>query len=161
MPYNPEEGDDFESAWLLLANIHLGSGKIELARDFCDSALAHNASSGRALTIRGACAEASGDFQVLFLTFLPSHCVLFVLPKLLWCAAVTLFVGKLVTGVPGYMICVYGRLGGMQVAAESYERAWRLTGASNPALGYQLAWNLLKACRNVDAADVALQVWSR
>lgn len=46
----------------------------------------------------------------------------------------------------------------MQVAAEAYERAWRLTGASNPALGYQLAWNLLKACRYVDAADVALQV---
>jgi hypothetical protein len=46
----------------------------------------------------------------------------------------------------------------MQGAAEAYARAWKLTGGSNPALGYQLAWNLLKACRYVDAADVALQV---
>lgn len=50
------------------------------------------------------------------------------------------------------------RTDGLQGAADAYERAWKLSGASNPALGYQLAWNLLKACRYVDATDVALQV---
>ena len=49
----------------------------------------------------------------------------------------------------------------LQVAAGAYEKAWKLTGASSPALGYQLAWNLLKACRYVAAVDVALQVRPR
>ena len=181
-----------EAAWLLLANIHLGAGKLALAHDLCDATLAHNASSDRALTLRGACAEASGDFQVCA-PLLRAACM----PKLhpfssttgtagpqilqqldilaaCWCVLVViqwspeyrLQMEKF--GISGFNF--WGSrwnnsssmiLSGVQVAAESYERAWRLTGASNPALGYQLAWNLLKACRNVDAVDVALQVRHR
>jgi hypothetical protein len=74
LPYNPEEGDEFEAAWLLLANIHLGAGKLELAKDVCDMTLSHNASSDRALSLKGACAEASGDFQVPHTTILSNAC---------------------------------------------------------------------------------------
>lgn len=74
LPYNPEDGDYFEAAWLLLANIHLGAGKLALAQEFCDSALAHNASSDRALTLKGACAEVSGDFQVLLRNYRCTLC---------------------------------------------------------------------------------------
>ncbi|KIY94717.1 Tetratricopeptide repeat protein 21B [Monoraphidium neglectum] len=40
-------------------------------------------------------------------------------------------------------------------AATNYEAAWRLTGRSDPAVGYKLAFNYLKAGRLVDAIVAA------
>jgi tetratricopeptide repeat protein 21B len=39
-------------------------------------------------------------------------------------------------------------------AAASYEKAWRYSNHSNPAIGYRLAFNYLKAKRLVEAIDV-------
>jgi tetratricopeptide repeat protein 21B len=39
-------------------------------------------------------------------------------------------------------------------AAANYESAWKLTNCSNPAMGYKLAFNYLKAKRYTDAIDV-------
>ncbi|ODN01250.1 Tetratricopeptide repeat protein 21B [Orchesella cincta] len=39
-------------------------------------------------------------------------------------------------------------------AAVNYEAAWKLTNNTNPAMGYKLAFNYLKAKRNTDAIDV-------
>lgn len=61
MPYNPEDGEAFEAAWLLLANINIGAGKHAAARDFCALALRHNASAARAWDLEGTCLEAEGD----------------------------------------------------------------------------------------------------
>lgn len=60
-PYNPDDGEAFEAAWLLLANINVGAGKHALARDFCALALRHNASAARAWDLDGTCLEAQGD----------------------------------------------------------------------------------------------------
>lgn len=43
-------------------------------------------------------------------------------------------------------------------AAEHYESAWKLDKQSNPAMGFKLAFNYLKAKRYVDAIDIAHKV---
>jgi tetratricopeptide repeat protein 21B len=43
-------------------------------------------------------------------------------------------------------------------AASHYEHAWRLSGQSNTAVGYKLAFNHLKAGRHVDAISVVAGV---
>ncbi|RWS26133.1 hypothetical protein B4U80_08797, partial [Leptotrombidium deliense] len=43
-------------------------------------------------------------------------------------------------------------------AAMSYEMAWKLTGRTNPVLGYKLAFNYMKAKKFVDAVDVSKRV---
>ncbi|KAI8469287.1 MAG: intraflagellar transport protein [Monoraphidium minutum] len=43
-------------------------------------------------------------------------------------------------------------------AAWNYEAAWRLTGSTDPTVGYKLAFNYLKAGRLVDAAAAAMGV---
>jgi tetratricopeptide repeat protein 21B len=46
--YNPEYTDDFERAWLLLAEIYIQSSKYDLASSLCHLAKDHNRSCGKA-----------------------------------------------------------------------------------------------------------------
>merc|ERR1712225_136594 len=46
--YNPLFGDEFEKAWLLLADIYIQGGKCDLASQLCTLASTHNRSSGQA-----------------------------------------------------------------------------------------------------------------
>ncbi|CAD7958854.1 unnamed protein product [Amoebophrya sp. A25] len=46
--YNPDWADDFEKAWLLLADVYISGGKYELASTLCHLASTHNRSSGKA-----------------------------------------------------------------------------------------------------------------
>jgi tetratricopeptide repeat protein 21B len=43
-------------------------------------------------------------------------------------------------------------------ASDCYERAWTLMGEKDPGVGYKLAFNYLKAKRNVQAVDVCHKV---
>jgi tetratricopeptide repeat protein 21B len=43
-------------------------------------------------------------------------------------------------------------------AAEQYAQAWKLQRESNPAIGFKLAFNHLKAKRYVDAIDICHKV---
>ncbi len=43
-------------------------------------------------------------------------------------------------------------------AAEHYEQAWHLECHANPAIGYKLAFNYLKAKRYVEAIDICHKV---
>merc|ERR1719378_1938513 len=43
-------------------------------------------------------------------------------------------------------------------AAMNYEKAWKFTNESSPAIGYRLGFNYLKAKRFVDAIDVCHKV---
>lgn len=45
-----------------------------------------------------------------------------------------------------------------KAAAVHYDRAWRFSGRSKPAIGYRLAYNFMKAKRYPDAIDVCQQV---
>ena len=45
-------------------------------------------------------------------------------------------------------------------AAQVYEMAWQFDNQRNPAVGYKLAFNLLKAKRYVEAIDVCHKVIS-
>lgn len=45
-----------------------------------------------------------------------------------------------------------------KVAAGHFDRAWRFSGRSKPAIGYRLAYNYMKAKRYPDAIDVCQQV---
>ena len=46
-------------------------------------------------------------------------------------------------------------------AAEAYERAWSFTFQGSPSVGFELAFNYLKAKRFVEAIDVANEVMKR
>lgn len=46
--YNPDFMDDFERAWLLLAEIYIQSSKYDLASSLCHLAKDHNRSCGKA-----------------------------------------------------------------------------------------------------------------
>jgi tetratricopeptide repeat protein 21B len=46
--YNPDYMDDFERAWLLLAEIYIQSSKYDLASSLCHLAKDHNRSCGKA-----------------------------------------------------------------------------------------------------------------
>ena len=45
-----------------------------------------------------------------------------------------------------------------QNAAENYENAWKLQGEASAPVGYKLAFNYLKAKRNVEAITVCQKV---
>lgn len=46
-------------------------------------------------------------------------------------------------------------------AAHNYEMAWKFTNCNNPNIGYKLAFNFMKAKRNVDAIDVCKEVLNK
>ncbi|DBB04932.1 TPA: hypothetical protein ACH3X3_010212 [Trebouxia sp. C0006] len=46
--YVADEADQYELAWLLLADIYIQSGKFDLAQDLCRKCIKHNASCGKA-----------------------------------------------------------------------------------------------------------------
>lgn len=46
-------------------------------------------------------------------------------------------------------------------AAAHYEKAWKYSNRSNPAVGYKLAFNYMKAKRFTDAIDVSHEILSR
>lgn len=46
-------------------------------------------------------------------------------------------------------------------AAQHYELAWNYSGGSDPAIGYKLAFNYMKAKRYVDAIDVAQAILAK
>ena len=43
-------------------------------------------------------------------------------------------------------------------AATHYENAWNMSNKRNPAVGFRLAFNYIKAARYVDAIDVAKEI---
>ncbi|KAF4673755.1 Tetratricopeptide repeat protein 21B [Perkinsus chesapeaki] len=61
--YNPEFADDFERAWLLLADIYVSSGKYDLATKLCLQAKDQNQSCGRAWELLGLIYEKEQAYQ--------------------------------------------------------------------------------------------------
>uniref|UniRef100_A0A7S0S5T6 Tetratricopeptide repeat-like domain-containing protein n=1 Tax=Chlamydomonas leiostraca TaxID=1034604 RepID=A0A7S0S5T6_9CHLO len=55
--YKPDEADEFERAWLLLADIHIQGGKFDLAQDLCQKCLKYNKSCAKAWEHMGAIME--------------------------------------------------------------------------------------------------------
>ncbi|KAK9829513.1 hypothetical protein WJX72_006291 [[Myrmecia] bisecta] len=55
--YLPDQADDCERAWLLLADIHIQGGKFDLAQELCKKCLKHNASCAKAWESLGAILE--------------------------------------------------------------------------------------------------------
>jgi len=101
--YTSEWSDEFERAWLLLADIYIQSGKFDLASQFCHLAKDHNRSCGKAWELLG---------------------------------------------------LIYEREQSYKDAAQNYEKAWELCNQANPAVGYRLGFNYLKAKRYVEAINV-------
>lgn len=42
MPWTSEEAEDFEQAWLLLADVYITAGKYDMATDLLKKCLEHN-----------------------------------------------------------------------------------------------------------------------
>ncbi|KAF6259487.1 intraflagellar transport protein [Scenedesmus sp. NREL 46B-D3] len=57
LPYKPDEADEFERAWLALADIHIAGGKFDLAQELCSRCLKYNQSCSRAWELLGSIAE--------------------------------------------------------------------------------------------------------
>uniref|UniRef100_A0A383W643 Uncharacterized protein n=1 Tax=Tetradesmus obliquus TaxID=3088 RepID=A0A383W643_TETOB len=57
LPYKPDEADEFERAWLALADIHIAGGKFDLAQELCSRCLKYNKSCSRAWELLGSIAE--------------------------------------------------------------------------------------------------------
>eukprot|EP00392_Amoebophrya_sp_AT5.2_P008663 g8691.t1 len=104
--YNPDWADDFEKAWLLLADVYISQGKYELASTLCHLASMHNRSSGKSWENLG---------------------------------------------------LIYEKEQGHKDAAAHYEKAWELSGHS-ANVGFRLAFNYLKAKRNVECVLICQQV---
>ncbi|KAG2502129.1 hypothetical protein HYH03_000619 [Edaphochlamys debaryana] len=51
--YKPDEAEEFERSWLLLADIHIQGGKYDLAQDLCQKCLKYNKSCAKAWEIMG------------------------------------------------------------------------------------------------------------
>jgi tetratricopeptide repeat protein 21B len=77
------------------------------------------------------------------------------------CAAACLAHNASAAGVHELLAAVSEKRGNAVAAAEQYKKAWQLSCGSDPALGYRLAWNLLKCVRYTQAIDVALEVLRR
>lgn len=101
--YTAEWSDEFERAWLLLADIYIQSGKYDLAGQLCHLAKDYNRSCCKAWELVG---------------------------------------------------LIYEREQSYKDAAQNYEKAWELCNQANPAVGYRLAFNYLKAKRYVEAINV-------
>ncbi|CEL95321.1 unnamed protein product [Vitrella brassicaformis CCMP3155] len=61
--YNPEFAEEFEKAWLLLADLHIQQGKHEWAADLCRKAKDHNRSCGKAYEQLGLIYEKEAAFK--------------------------------------------------------------------------------------------------
>ncbi|KAJ7571605.1 hypothetical protein O6H91_01G168700 [Diphasiastrum complanatum] len=55
--YKWDEGDDFEHAWLMLANVHMQAGKLDVAEQLCKKCLKYNKSCAKALEYLGVLKE--------------------------------------------------------------------------------------------------------
>ncbi|KAL6760145.1 intraflagellar transport protein [Haematococcus lacustris] len=55
--YKPDEAQEFERAWLLLADIHIQGGKFDLAQDLCQKCLKYNKSCAKAWEYLGSIME--------------------------------------------------------------------------------------------------------
>ncbi|CAG9463601.1 unnamed protein product [Pedinophyceae sp. YPF-701] len=63
IPFNPDAADDFERAWLLLANIYVGGGKFDLAQELCERCLKYNRSCSNAWDLLGQILEREGAYK--------------------------------------------------------------------------------------------------
>lgn len=61
--YNPSDAECFERTWLLLANIHIGAGKYDLAEECCSRCLKFNKSCGGAWELKGVILEKEASYQ--------------------------------------------------------------------------------------------------
>ncbi|KAI9090531.1 hypothetical protein DFS34DRAFT_653976 [Phlyctochytrium arcticum] len=102
-----ELADDFEKAWILLADIYIQGGKYDLATDLLRKCLQYNKSCSKASEYLGFIMEKEASYKD---------------------------------------------------ASESYELAWSQDRESNPAMGYKLAFNYMKAKKYVEAIDVCHKV---
>lgn len=105
--WNFEDAEYLERCWLLLADLYVQAGKLEMATELLTRVLDHNKSCVKGHELCGMISEKEA------------------VPK---------------------------------VAALHYDRAWKYSGKSKPAIGYRLAYNYMKAKRYPDAIDVCQQV---
>ena len=63
IPYKPDEAEEFERSWLLLADIHIQGGKFDLAQDLCQKALKYNKSCAKAWEFMGAVMEREQSYK--------------------------------------------------------------------------------------------------
>ncbi|KAF8072682.1 TTC21B [Scenedesmus sp. PABB004] len=57
LPYRPDEGEQFERAWLALADVHVSGGALDAAQELARRCLRYNKSCARAWELLGAVAE--------------------------------------------------------------------------------------------------------
>jgi len=63
IPYKPDEAEEFERSWLLLADIHIQGGKFDLAQDLCQKCLKYNKSCAKAWEYMGAIMEREQSYK--------------------------------------------------------------------------------------------------
>ena len=49
LPFRSEDADDFEKAWLLMADMYIQNGKFDVAKEFCQQSLSRNKSCSKVL----------------------------------------------------------------------------------------------------------------
>lgn len=63
MPWTLEDADDFEQAWLLLADVYISAGKYDMATDLLKKCLEHNKSCCKAFEYLGFIYEKEQSYQ--------------------------------------------------------------------------------------------------
>ena len=51
LPFRSEDADEFEKAWLLMADMYIQGGKFDVAKDFCQQCLSRNKSCSKVLLL--------------------------------------------------------------------------------------------------------------
>jgi tetratricopeptide (TPR) repeat protein len=47
LPFRSEDADEFEKAWLVMADMYIQSGKFDVAKEFCQQCLSRNKSCSK------------------------------------------------------------------------------------------------------------------
>jgi len=63
LPYNQEFAEEFEKAYLMLADIYIGRGKFDLAQDLCKKCLSFNKSCAGAWELMGVIMEKEQSYK--------------------------------------------------------------------------------------------------
>ena len=63
LEFRPDHAEEFERAWLMLADLYIHSGKYDLAQDLCKRCLTHNQSCGKAWEYLGLVMEKEQSYK--------------------------------------------------------------------------------------------------
>lgn len=145
MPYNQEYAEEFESAYLMLADIYIGRGKFDLAQELCKKCLGYNKSCAGAWELMGVIMEKEQSYKDAAECYEKSWDFEHQVREMVCCDRMHRSVDINVLLSPS-LIGIDGS-------------PWTIPPSqASASVGFKLAFNYLKAKRFVEAIDISNKV---